>query len=201
MAVSVIRTRNWTGILYPDSAPDNWREIIKNEIIVPIYVSPLHHGWTGSELDEDKKDHYHVVIAFDGPKTKEQAVEILSMFGVVMVKKVESMRGICRYLCHLDDPDKEQFGENYLSKITVYHTSIDEYFTICEMSEDRLDCISQMLDFIDEQNIVSFYELLTYAKYNNRSWFKSLSTNSAYVISCALKSRRYDIAHSDDYEQ
>lgn len=35
------RTRNWSFIVYPESAPNNWREILQEEM-TPFAVSPLH---------------------------------------------------------------------------------------------------------------------------------------------------------------
>lgn len=35
------RTRNWATVVYPESAPKNWREIL-GEMRVPCFLSPLH---------------------------------------------------------------------------------------------------------------------------------------------------------------
>ncbi|MDU2191324.1 MAG: Rep family protein, partial [Klebsiella pneumoniae] len=35
------RTRNFTTIVYPESAPENWLEILQ-QLFVPALVSPLH---------------------------------------------------------------------------------------------------------------------------------------------------------------
>ncbi len=35
------RTRNFTTIVYPESAPENWMEIL-GELFIPSLVSPLH---------------------------------------------------------------------------------------------------------------------------------------------------------------
>lgn len=35
------RTRNWTIIVYPDSAPENWRAILAG-LHIQCYISPLH---------------------------------------------------------------------------------------------------------------------------------------------------------------
>ena len=36
------RSSKWSFICYPDSAPDNWREILK-AYHIPFAVSPLHN--------------------------------------------------------------------------------------------------------------------------------------------------------------
>ena len=186
-----VRTRNWCGIIYPDSAPENWREILEENIIVGTFVSPLHHGWSGSELDEDKKDHYHIIMMFSGVKKHAQVKEIFDVIGVVMIQPIDDMRKMCRYLIHLDHPNKEQFKGDYESLISCYCETFDTWLNYIEMPAEKLDVIGEMLDFIDSNSIISFYELLRYAQYNNKYWFKSLTSNSAYVISQAIKSKNW----------
>ena len=36
-----VRTRNWTIVVYPDSAPDNWRTIL-DDFHIEWIESPLH---------------------------------------------------------------------------------------------------------------------------------------------------------------
>ena len=35
------RTRNYATVVYPDSAPENWQEILTQHF-VPAFISPLH---------------------------------------------------------------------------------------------------------------------------------------------------------------
>lgn len=186
------RTRNWTGIFYPESCAENWEEIIEKEIMTPVYVSPLHHGFSDGKLDEDKKDHYHILLVFDGVKSREQVLNIVEPLGVVMVQAVDNLKCMARYLCHLDDPDKEQF-KNLFEQLKCFHTNIEQYISMCEMPEDRLDCIGQMLDYVQEQNVVSFFDLLMYARYNNKEWFRSLCSNSSYIMVQAIKSNSWQL--------
>lgn len=68
------RGRNWAFLVYPESAPGNWLDLL-DDLKVPAYVSPIH------DLDVDgdgviKKAHYHVLVAFAGKKTREQVLEV-----------------------------------------------------------------------------------------------------------------------------
>lgn len=70
------RTRNYSTIVYPESAPKNWLTLLEEEL-VPCFISPLHD----SDLEatgEVKKAHYHVVIMFSGVKTVAQAQEVFT---------------------------------------------------------------------------------------------------------------------------
>ena len=50
------RTRNWTIVVYPDSAPANWRDII-NDIHIEWVESPLH------DKDVDANGEYKTPLA------------------------------------------------------------------------------------------------------------------------------------------
>ena len=65
--VSETRTRTWTFVLYEDSAPENWRQII-DELHVEWVESPWHdkdiNAKEGSKIMEDK---YYENKSFDIP--------------------------------------------------------------------------------------------------------------------------------------
>ena len=70
------RTRNWATVLYPssDNTPTNWKEVLQEQLI-PTFISPLHdrdYNGTG----ELKKEHHHIILMFEGVKTKEQAKKL-----------------------------------------------------------------------------------------------------------------------------
>lgn len=60
------RARNWTAIIYPESIPENYEQIL-SDIKVPIIISPLHD----KDKKEDgtlKKPHYHIVLLYSSKK-------------------------------------------------------------------------------------------------------------------------------------
>ena len=66
------RNRNWTFIVYPESAPENWYQILQDKML-NFAVSPLHDvDILESETGEVKKAHYHVLLCFSGNKSFEQ---------------------------------------------------------------------------------------------------------------------------------
>lgn len=111
------RTRNYVAIVYPDSknTPENWIDIL-SESHIPIVISPFHDKDL-TEMGEPKKPHYHVMLCFDGPKSPEQAKEVFATVGAVVSPKrtefvVNSLRGMARYFCHMDNPDKAQYDSS-----------------------------------------------------------------------------------------
>ena len=59
------RARAWTFIVYPDSAPTNWRDILDSKCI-PWVESPLHDPDPDAPPEEARKKHYHVSLEFEG---------------------------------------------------------------------------------------------------------------------------------------
>ena len=176
------RTRNFGCVIYPESAPDNWLELLA-EHKVPALVSPLHDKDVDPQ-QQPKKPHYHIVIMFEGPKTEEQAREIFEPIGGVGCEIVKSIRGYARYLCHLDNPEKYQYDEDKI--IQLYGA---DYKEICLLQSDKYKTIEEILEFIDNEDICSYYDILRYARVNNPSWFRSLLDNSTFVVKEYIKSR------------
>lgn len=176
------RTRNFGCVVYPESAPDNWLELLA-EHKVPALVSPLHDRDVDPQ-DQPKKPHFHVILMFEGPKTIEQAKEIFDPIGGVGCEIIKSIRGYARYLCHLDNPEKYQYDEDKI--IQLYGA---DYKEICELRSDKYKVITEILEFIDQEDICSYYDLLRYARTHEPSWFRSLLDNSTFVVKEYIKSR------------
>src|SRR5699024_4531313 len=59
------------------------------------------------------------------------------------------------------------------------------------ISADRYSMIADMLQFIDDNQIMEFEDILTYARLKKLdTWFPLLCDNSAYIIESAIKSTR-----------
>ena len=102
-----MRTRNYATIVYKDSAPENWLDILSDELI-QCFVSPYHDKDVNPD-GEIKKAHWHVLIMFDSVKSERQAQFIINKIKGVGCKRVNSLRSYARYLCHLDNPEKYQY--------------------------------------------------------------------------------------------
>ena len=158
------RTRNYATVVYPESAPTNWKSILE-EHCVPAFISPLHNKDVDDE-DNLKKEHYHVMILFEGCKTKEQAKEIFDSIGGVGVEAVKNSRAYARYLCHLDNKDKFQYDIN-----DVISLSGADYNTMISLAKDKYTAIGEMIEFCLANDMISYAMLLLYAKKNRFVYF------------------------------
>lgn len=178
---SDVRKRNFATVIYPESAPENWREILAG-YFVPAFVSPLHDRDINA-TGEPKKAHHHVMVMFEGKKTEEQVRELFDTIGGVGLEKVESLRGYARYLCHLDNPEKAQYNPSDVVSLN----GCDYSYTIGIVA-DKYKAVREMIAFCKANQIVSYAELLEYASVEQDTWFRILCDSGTVVMKEYLKS-------------
>lgn len=179
------RTRNWATIVYPESAPENWMMLL-DDLKVPALISPLHDSDLNA-TGEPKKAHYHVILAFDSVKSRDQVEGLFKFIGGVGCERVESMRYYARYLCHLDNDDKHQYS---IEDVKVLGGL--DYLAIIASAADKYEVINQIVDFCETNQIYSFAKLFVYARDNKPEWFRIICDHNTLVIKEYLKSKWWD---------
>ena len=170
------RSRNWTFIVYPESAPGNWIEILNGEFI-SFAVSPLHCDDVNPD-GEIKKEHYHVLLCFEGNKSYKQILEITNLVNGTIPQIVKNCRAMIRYFCHLDNPDKAQYP---LSDILSFG-GLDVYSYVLPTKADVNFYIGQMQNFIKQNNIYELCDLADYCLENKiDSWYPVLLTHTIFL--------------------
>ena len=113
MIKSDLKKRNWTFVLYDDSCAKDWESYL---VSTGVPFSYAYHDKDFTEVGEPKKPHYHVLICFDGPITYQNVSNYAKRVGAAndVVQPVGSVRGIVRYFCHKDNPDKYQYSEDII---------------------------------------------------------------------------------------
>jgi hypothetical protein len=183
---NITKTRNWAFVLYPESAPENWLDMLTDEHM-PILVSPLHDKDRAKD-GNIKKAHYHIVIMSDGPISQKRANEIIEpYYGTQSAEYVKSLKGYARYLAHLDDPEKFQYDPSEI--IALGGADLNELLK--PSRSDKYQYIGEMIDYCDDNNVFEFSDLLKYArKERQNDWFPVL-VDSAYLMSRYLTSLRF----------
>lgn len=180
------RARNFACVVYPESAPENWLQIIA-EAKIPVLVSPLHNR-DKNPTGEEKKHHHHVIAMYDGKKTEEQVRQFFESFGGVGCEQVQVIRGYARYLCHLDNPEKAQYDT---ADVLQYGGA--DYLSIIELPTDRLAVIREMQAWLRANEVVSYAALMDYAADEKPDWFKVLCESASYVMDKYLKSLKWEL--------
>src|SRR5699024_12466958 len=90
-------------------------------------------------------------------------------------------------MLHLDNPDKAQYDSSDLQAFN----GADITELLKPISADRYSMITDILQFIDDNQIMEFEDILTYARLKKLdTWFPLLCDNSAYIIDSEIKSKR-----------
>ena len=163
------RARNWVFILYPDSAPTNWAELLDG-LHVPAVVSPLHD-----------KDVTH--------KSFEQVSAITqTLLNGTIPQICNNARGQVRYFIHMDNPEKVQYSASDMRSFGGADCS--EYLKVTNIC--RHEMLRKMRKYIRDNNIYSFAQFLDFCDDEHTEWSDLLDDNSTMVISNYIKSRIYD---------
>lgn len=183
------RARNFATVVYPESAPAEWLDIL-SEHCIPAFISPLHDKDI-NPTGEPKKPHYHVIIMFEGKKSIDQVKEVFDSINGVGLEVVKSLRGYARYLCHLDNPEKTQYDVNEVRCIAA------DYLGTIGMAVDKYAAIGEMQDFCDKYNVISFYILAKYARSHRPDWHRILCDCGSVFMREYLKSRKWTVYESN----
>ena len=184
------RTRNFAFLVYPESAPPNWLEIL-DDAHCPAFVSPLHDRDINPDGDP-KKPHYHVMLIFDSVKTIAQAQEIRDSIAGVGWEKIASQRGYIRYLCHLDNPEKAQYSQDDIKCFGGL-----DYFSMVTLPTDVDAMLDDMTRYIDKYQVYSFRRFCSYCRDNNKAWSYVLKHSGACYIKEYIKGLAWDTISPD----
>lgn len=179
------RSRGFAFIVYPDSAPEHWREII-DEHHIQWAESPL-HCFDTNETGEVKKPHWHVIIYFETLKSIDQIKKIIEPLNCSIPIMLNSVRGMIRYFAHLDNPEKHQYPVDQI----VGHGGMDVQDLLRVSASARYKIIIDMTNWVRENDITEFSELFDYAACcHAEDWIPLLCDNSAYIVGQYIKSNR-----------
>ena len=178
------RYRNFVAIGYPESLVPDWLDKL-SDTHIPFVISPLHDKDINPNK-ETKKEHYHIMMLYDAPHTYQQAQEVFSMIGATKCEIVNSTRGQARYLCHLDNQEKYQYS---ISDVKCLN-GVD-YQSLIELPSDNWQAVREMIQFINENDIIAYSDLLEYCSIHNESWFRCLLEKNTMVIVEYIKSRTW----------
>ena len=157
--------RDWTFIVYPESAPDNWRTVL-DETHLRWIESPLHDKDMNAD-GEIKKSHYHILLTFDGPVTEKQVIKLIDPLNTPLPKKVGSARGLVRYMAHFDNPEKYQYSRDEI----VGHcgADVESYFELTKTS--KMSVMKEIITYIYENKIDNYADFLMICIQHSDDWF------------------------------
>lgn len=172
MADKVIKSRNFLGVLYPDSESYVCEEVLAAlDDTFKEWAYVLHDN----DLNEDgtpKKPHYHWI----GRRATPVPISTVSNSLHVAENSIEFCRKwkqSARYLLHLDSPDKA----SYDSDSVISNFEIFKFFS--EMSD--LDMAKKILDYVKHERPARMIDLMEWSMMNG-CWSEFRRSSGSWAI-------------------
>ena len=162
------KSRAFTGLVYPDSAPKNWQDILRDSLGMWL-ISPLHEPDPVEDLEtgaiKTLKPHYHVMYFHGAPITPKAGRSIFESWPWIVTPhkaeffQVGSVRNLSRYFVHLDQPEKQHWAEKpeeILTCLNGFPLDLERELT----RKDKREMKKQTFAFIQDRSITEFSELV-----------------------------------------
>lgn len=191
------RSRIWVAVVYPESAPENWQDIL-DEQHIEWAESPLHDQDVNPGTGEAKKPHWHIVLAFDGKKSFEQVQDLLAPLNCPIPQRCHALKGAVRYMAHLDNPEKVQYPVSSIKS----HGGFDVAAALAPSSAQRYELIKEMQEWCSENCCIEMQDLMDYAREHRfDDWFPLLCDSCCIVMNAYLKSARHRVVRRDSPQE
>lgn len=184
--VKNIKKRYWAMVLYPESAPLDWRDrLIATGI--QCAISPLHD----KDLNADntpKKAHYHIILCYEGPTTYNNVLQFCESLNQPIPQPLEQLRGYYRYLVHKDNPEKYQYDEWKIQTLNGF--DISNYLDLT--NTQVLAVLKEIIQYIDDNDIIEFSTLIDSFRQNESlNQFFDVASNKYNFINTYITSKRH----------
>lgn len=184
--VTDVKSRFWTAIVYEDSAPEDWRDIIKISGL-RCAISP-YHDRDINPTGEPKKPHWHIILCWDGPTTYNNARKFVQdELHTPIPKDLKSVRGMYNYFSHKDNPEKAQYDESLIEHLNGFCLAEFVELTRGEVNE----AIKNTFKLIREVGITEYSSLLDFLEDNGLGDEWDVVKNNVILFNTYLASRRY----------
>lgn len=185
-----MKKRYWAFVLYPESAPHNWRDFLQ-QTGLSICVSPLHNKDFNPD-NTPKKEHYHIILCYSGPTTLSCVKRITDELNQPRPIPLEQVRGYFRYLTHKDNPEKYQYNEKDITIINDF--DVDNYndLTVSQIKSIMVD----IQKIIRDNKILEYSDLLDFLLDSELFSYLDVAMNHTILFNTYITSFRNKLTHN-----
>lgn len=190
-----VKKRNWAFVVYPESAPDDWRDILQQSGL-QCAVSPLHDNDFNAD-GEPKKPHWHVIAIYSGPTSFNVVNSLCGQLNAPHPQPLEQVRGYYRYLTHKDNPEKAQYDEKDIKTINGFNIADFVELTRSEVNNVKF----KLQKLIREQELFEYSDFMDYLQDNEMLLEYDIASSHTMFFDRYIQSRRYkhiNIKHKID---
>lgn len=187
-----VKARYWACVGYPESLSTDWLEKLR-ETGLQAAISPLHDKDV-NPTGEEKKEHYHIIFAYEGPTTYNNVKSLCETFNMTIPIKLESVRGMYRYHLHLDNPEKYQYDDRYRILLNGFDSNSVNELTKTEVNKIK----KEILTFIVDNDILEYADLLTTLLESDMGQFVDVASSQTLLFNTFITSRRNKVKESSN---
>ena len=187
MPKEYLKKRNWAFVVYPESSPENWLEILR-QTGAPIAISPLHDKDVNADENE-KKAHYHVIICYSGPTTLNTVKKLTDSLNAPQPIALEQVRGYYRYLTHSDNPEKYQYDPKDIKLLNGF--SITDFVELTKSEVAKIK--RELLEFIDVNFVYEYSDFIDMLRFDENSEKFDIASNHTFFFNAYLRSKRHKL--------
>ena len=188
-----VKKRNWAFILYPESAPEDWKDKLQQTglqcAISPIHDKDIDEGGNGETL---KKAHYHVIVCYAGPTSYNVVKQLTDSLNQPIPKALEQVKGYYRYFTHKDNPEKAQYDERDIQTINGWNIMDFSDLTRSEVNQYKQSIHKLIL----ESGMVEYADLMDYLLQNEMYAEYDVASSHTLFFDKLLTSRRHRLSNS-----
>lgn len=179
-----IKKRNWAFILYLDSAPSDWKDILQATGL-PIAISPYHD----KDVNPDgtpKKPHYHIILMYNNTTTFNSVKQLTDRLNQPIPIPLEQVKGYYRYFTHKDNAEKYQYNENDITTLNGF-----DYTEFIELTTSEVMAIKKQIQNYIRDNVILEYSILMDSLLDNDfSNMYDVASNNTYFFDKYITSFR-----------
>ncbi len=187
------KKRNWAFVLYPESAPPDWKEQLRLSGLMGA-ISPLHD----KDIDptgEPKKPHYHIILIYGNTTTYSNVKAFTDKLNQPIPQALEQVRGYYRYLTHKDNPDKYQYSDSEIETFNGFN--IADFIEVTKSEVTAMK--NELLTLIRERQIDEYCQLIDYVQDNLDMNYFDVASSHTLFFNGYLRSFRHKLRADDQH--
>ena len=183
------RSNKWAFLIYEESSPSNYRDILE-QMHIPYILSPWHNQDIDQSTGLIKKSHKHGALFFDSLKSYSQVSELLQQHLNTPrhIEIIMSPKGMFDYFIHASNSDKTLYDINDIESGCGF--DLNQFL----LDQGQSEVFNNIIDMIENHNFIEFQDLVMYARQHHPSYL-NLIIQRTYFFAKYLDSSRHTFNH------
>ncbi len=181
----MVKSRYWSVVMYPEHFPEDWQNKIE-DILQVSFAYCVHDKDLVKEVEEERKVHIHILLAFGNTTTLNSVHQLLSELYTdgcklpkASVKRCMNVQNMYNYLIHDTEKAKKDGKYQYSKNERVCCNDFDIGKYVSLSLEEKTDMAKELADFLICENITNFADFyLSVCENFDSSYFEIIKNYS-----------------------